>query len=288
MNLIISSIICLLSTLISFSQTSKNVISEYTYIAPTSLSLDQAKAIALQRAKIQVIADEFGTIISQTNHTQISNNRNNTEIDFQSIGLSDLRGEWVETFGKPEYDITYSDELLCIHVIVKGKIRQINEFYAPIKTKLLRNSTDLRFESTEFRNNDDFYLYLASPINGYLSVYLIDNCNNAFCLLPYARQQDGVYQIEANKEYIFFSKECSSLHDTTLVDEYVMTCNDVVEYNRIAVIFSENKFIKSADISISENLPRTLQLQDLNLWVAKARNHDLKMQYFEIPFTITP
>lgn len=273
---------------VAFSQTTKTVTTEYTYYAPESQSLDQAKAISLQRAKIQIIADEFGTIVSQTNFTTISNSGNQSTIDFQSIGMSDLRGEWIETIGEPTYKILYSDGLLCVNAKVTGTIRQINSDYTKLNTKLLRNSTDLKFESAEFRNKDDLFLYLSSPVNGFLLVYLIDNKDNAFCLLPYARQTEGIFEIEANKEYIFFSKKYSTLQDKTMVDEYIMTCDDNIEYNRIAIIFSENRFIKSADFGLSDKMPRTLPNKDFNSWLAKARNRDLKMQYYEIPFTIKP
>lgn len=202
--------------------------------------------------------------------------------------MSDLRGEWIGTIGEPTYKITYSDGLLCVHVKVKGTIRQLNSEFAKLTIKLLRNSTDIKFESYEFHNNDDLFLFLVSPINVYLLVYLIDNRDNAFCLLPYARQPEGIFEVEANKEYIFFSKKHSTLQDKTIVDEYIMTCEDNIEYNRIAIIYSENRFIKSADFAISENVPRTLPKKDLNVWLAKARNRDLKMQYYEIPFTIKP
>lgn len=275
-------------SVVAFSQTTKKVTAEYTYYAPESQALDQAKAISLQRAKIQIIADEFGTIVSQTNFTTISNSSDKSTIDFQSIGMSDLRGEWIETIGEPTYKIFYSDGLLCVNVKVKGSIRQINSAYAKLNTKLLRNSTDLKFESAEFHDQDDLFLYLSSPVNGFLLVYLIDNKNNAYCLLPYARQPEGVFEIEANKEYIFFSKKHSTLQDKTVVDEYIMTCDDNIEYNRIAIIFSENRFIKSADFGLSDKIPRTLPHKDLNSWLAKARNRDLKMQYYEIPFSLKP
>lgn len=278
----------ILFSVVAFSQITKKVTTEYTYYASESQSLDQAKEISLQRAKIQIIADEFGTIVSQTNFTTLSNSSDKSTIDFQLVGMSDLRGEWIETIGEPTYKIFYSDGLLCVNVKVKGTIRQISSDYAKLNTKLLRNSTDLKFESAEFHNKDDLFLYFASPVNGFLLVYLIDNKDNAFCLLPYARQPEGVFEVEANKEYIFFSKKNSTFQDKTIVDEYIMTCDDNIEYNRIAIIFSENRFIKSADFGTSENIPRTLPTKDLNIWISKTRCRDLKMQYYEIPFSIKP
>lgn len=275
-------------SLVVFSQTTKRVIAEYKYYAPETLSLEQAKQIALQRAQIQAIADEFGTTVSQTNYTNIRNSENESTVDFQSIGLSDLRGEWIETLQEPTYVISYSDGMQCVQVKVKGIIRRIDEDYARICTRILRNSPDIRFESSEFKNGDDLFLYFSSPVNGYLSVYLIDNKDNAFCLLPYARQSEGVFEVEANREYVFFNQDHTTLNDKTLVDEYIMTCNENTEYNRLAIVFSERKFIKSADTSLNDNLPRLLPVKEFNIWLAKARNKDVKMQYNELTFSIKP
>jgi len=41
-------------------------------------------------------------------------------------------------------------------------------------------------------------------VAGSLCVYLVDEDQNAFCLLPYANQQSGAQAIEANKDYVFF------------------------------------------------------------------------------------
>lgn len=270
------------------SQKLKKVESEYTYYAPESMSLEQAKQIALERAKIQVIADEYGTVVSLTNFTTVINNEGKSAIDLQSIGYSDLRGEWIETIGNPNYDISYSDGMQSVYVKVKGKIREIKSSYAQIRAKLLRNMPELRYESAEFHNNDDLFVYFLSPINGFLSIYLIDNSGTAFCLLPYARQSEGAFTIEANKEYILFNKSNVGLSDQSIIDEYIMTCGTNPESNKLAIIFSENPFIRSSDFGVSDRLPRQLNASDLNHWLAKSRACDTKMQYLEIPFIIKP
>lgn len=59
---------CLISISFSiccFSQQIKKVEGEYTYIVPENVDLEKAKHIALERLKIQLIADEFGTTVSQ-------------------------------------------------------------------------------------------------------------------------------------------------------------------------------------------------------------------------------
>lgn len=70
---------------------------EYTYIVPENVDLEKAKHIALERLKIQLIADEFGTTISQSNSTFVKNSNGESDVDFLSIGGSEVRGEWIET-----------------------------------------------------------------------------------------------------------------------------------------------------------------------------------------------
>ena len=71
-----------------------------------NISLEEAKRIALERAKIQAIADEFGTIVSQSNTTLVSNRNGESSSDFFSLGGSEVKGEWIETIGQPEYEIS--------------------------------------------------------------------------------------------------------------------------------------------------------------------------------------
>ena len=51
----------------------KTVEAEYIYYAPENVTIEEAKRIAIDRAKIQALADAFGTIVSQVNTTRIEN-----------------------------------------------------------------------------------------------------------------------------------------------------------------------------------------------------------------------
>lgn len=272
----------------AFSQTTKKVTTEYTYYAAETQSIQEAKRIALDRAKIQAIADEFGTSVSQTNYTITKIRNGKTTEDFQSIGFSDLRGEWIETIGEPHYEISYSEGMQIVKVNVKGIIRSISNSLPQLEVKLLRNKPEPRYESSEFRNNDDIYVSFRSPSDGHLAIYLLDNDDNAFCLLPYARQTNGVYNVVGNKEYIFFSKDKCNPSERNHVDEYTMTCDGQPEDSKIVVIFSDNLFTKSNDKNKSELSARQLSQKEFNTWMAKSRNSDTHMQVIEIQFKIIP
>lgn len=271
-------LLSVLFTLPVFSQKMKTVEGEYTYHAPENVTLEEAKRIALDRAKIQALADAFGTIVSQTNATHVQNRNGNSDIDFLSIGGSEVKGEWIETVGEPQYDISYEQGMLVVKVSVKGKAREIVSAQIDIKAKVLRNGTEDKFESDEFRDGDDLYLSFVSPVSGYLAVYLVDAEQKAYCLLPYRSQTDGIYKVEANRRYLFFNIKEAPPQERQYIDEYVMTCSRSSEYNQIYVIFSPQPFAKAADNASAETLPRELGLEDFQKWSTKCNIKDNNMQ----------
>lgn len=283
-------ILLLLSVLFTihvFSQKMKTVEGEYTYHAPENVTLEEAKRIALDRAKIQALADAFGTIVSQTNATYVQNRNGSSDIDFLSVGGSEVKGEWIETVGEPQYDISYEQGMLVVKVSVKGKVREIVSAQIDIKAKVLRNGTEDKFESDEFRDGDDLYLSFVSPVSGYLAVYLVDAEQKAYCLLPYRSQTDGIYKVEANRRYVFFNIKEAPPQERQFVDEYVMTCSRSSEYNQIYVIFSPQPFAKAADNDSAETLPRELRFDNFQEWLVKCRRIDTGMQIVSNNILIT-
>ena len=271
---------------VSYAQKVQKVTATYTYHAPENVSLEQAKATALDRAKIQAIADEFGTIVSQSNSTRIENRNGESAVDFLSIGGSDVRGEWIETIDEPKYEIAYEQGVLVVKVSVKGRIREIVSAGIDISARILRNGTEDRFESEEFRSGDDLYLSFISPVDGYLAVYLVDAEQRAYCLLPYRSQGDGIYKVAANRRYLFFNIKEAEAHERQYVDEYTMTCERSLEQNQIYVVFSPQPFAKAADNATAELLPRELGFKDFQKWLAKSRGKDINMQVTNLPLTI--
>lgn len=269
------------------AQKTKTVEGEYTYYAPENVTVEQARRTALDRAKIQAIADEFGTIVQQTNTTRIQNRDGESVSDFYSIGGSEVKGEWIETIGEPEYTISYESNMLVVTCRVKGKAREIVSAQIDIKALVLRNGTDDKFEDDDFKSGNDLYLSFVSPVKGYLAVYLIDDDNKAFCLLPYRSQTEGIYPIEANRRYVFFDIKSASPEERGYVDEYVMTCERSSEHNLIYIVFSPNPFAKAADNSSSDLLPRELSFDDFQKWLVKCRKHDKEMNLRRIPIEIT-
>lgn len=268
------------------AQRTEKVRAEYVYHAPENISLEEAKRIALERSKIQAIADEFGTIVSQSNTTLVSNRNGESSTDFFSLGGSEVKGEWIETIGQPEYKINYDQGMLVVKAIVSGRIREIVSAQIDIKAEVLCNGTDLKFARTDFKSGDDLYLYFQSPVDGYLAVYLLDEVSQmVYCLLPYKSSLEAVTPIEHDKPYVFFSAKHAG-DKAHLVDEYTMTCNGSVERNTIYVVFSPNEFAKANSNNVDELLPQELSFEEFQKWLVKGRNRDKEMSLVQKSITI--
>ena len=244
--------------------------------------MSAAKRHPLYQAKLNAIANEFGTIVAQTNLTRMETNGERSKMRFNSFGSSDVKGEWIETLGKPEYDVQLIDGAQVVTCRVKGKIREIVTSQADVKVKVLRNGREDRNEDDRFKDGDDLFMSFQTPLKGYLAVYLVDDNEQVQCLLPYLNQQSGIFQVEANRRYVLFSaKDDPQLY----VDEYTMNAERSEEYYQIYVIFSPNLFVKAVDVASEKvvkgndiaGYPRELSFEDFHKWLAKCRRHDKDM-----------
>ena len=145
-------LLMLLNFLFISAQKIEKVHGEYTYHVPDNVSLEEGKRTAIERAKIQALADAFGALVSQNNSTIVKNENGKSSVNFLSIGGSDVKGEWIETIGEPKLDIFYESNMLTIKVSIDGKVREIKNASIDIEAKLLRNGTEEKYESDEFRN----------------------------------------------------------------------------------------------------------------------------------------
>ena len=274
-------------SVVAFAQKEEKVTASYTYYVPENITLEEAKRTALDRAKFSAIADAFGTLVTQNNSTILSNQNGHSDSRFFSLGGSEVKGEWIETTSEPKYDIRYDGNMLVVSVTVVGRIREIASADIDVIAKILRNGTDERFESSEFRNGDDMYLYFKSPVDGYLTVYLLDEeMQKVYCLLPYRTSGNGAYRIKHDYPYILFSVKNELVHPS-MVDEYTMTCSREVEFNDIYIIFSPNPFAKANSNEANDDaLPRQLSFKDFQKWIKFLKTKDINSTIINKQLTI--
>lgn len=268
-------IVSFLFSLTLCAQQVKKVCGEYTYYAEANQSLNDAKHAALINARLQALANEFGTIVSQSNSQKESSVNGKEDSYFFSLSESEVKGEWIEDVGEPTYDVSFVQEMLVVKCKIYGRARQLSNDAVDFTATVLRNGTEAKYADVSFRNGDDMFLLFRSPVDGYVAAYLIDETPTAYCLLPYIGNSDGQQHVSHDKEYIFFSPGKSGKGDK--IDEFTLTCSKDIERNQVYVIFSPKPFTKALDSQKDEALPRQLGYEDFSKWLGTCRKRDSKM-----------
>lgn len=253
--------VCILGTLGVTAQKTKTVSGEYEFYAPETMSLDEAKRLALEQAKIVALSESFGTVVNQSNASVISNTDGDSNVKFRSLTGSDVKGEWIENIGDPVYSVSHGDHFTSVKCKVKGRAREISGARIQYEYQILRNGKDKRFQALDFRDGDDMYMYFRSPVDGYLSVYLLDEASQTvYSILPYKRMRGSSFEIEKDRDYVLFSIDEAPADIRDTVDEYQLTCEDDKEYNTVYILFSTDKLYRgngytSGDVEIPDNIP---------------------------------
>lgn len=287
--LVLSLLVCLFQASISYSQEVRIVSAVFTYYAPKSMSVDEAERNAIEGAKIKAIADEFGTEISQATSTLYSSNLNEEGMDhFFYLGSSDVRGEWIETIGKPVCDISFDDRNVVVRCEIKGKARESSSRKVELEVTPLRNAPNMNFSSREFYNGDQLFLFLKSPISGYVNIFLLnENEDKAYCLLPYKKSKNGAFFIESDHGYFLFSKE-KATKEMSDVDEYKLSSSDNREFNDLIVVFSPSEYNKPPlKLDKDAQIPRVTSISKFNEWLSKVRLKNSSISITSITLTIS-
>lgn len=262
----------------------KKVSGTYTYYGDPNMSVKEVRAAAIENARVQALAKEFGTIITQSTLQQEDLKNGKEQSSFMLLNAAEVKGEWLEDLKKPEI---LREELvngmLVVEAQVYGRARAISNDAIEFETLTLRNGTEKRFADTNFKEGDDLFLYFQAPADGYVAVFLVDEQQNTFCLLPYGGDNDGQQPVEYGKEYVFFSPQYQYDVAKSEIDEVTMTCDDErFERNQLYVIYSPNSFTKPVDkkgkqINKELQLPRQLSFKDFSQWMSKQCARDNKM-----------
>ena len=223
--------VVLIIPMMSSAQKMLTASGEYTYHLPQNMTIEQAKMIAVERTKTQIIADNFGTVMGVNNSTVVSNVNGESSVSFLSIGESEVKGEWIETIGEPRISVSYEQNLIVVSVRLKGTIREIKSVRVPFEVSILKNGIEDKFESSEFRDGDHLYISFETPINGYVAIYLYDQ-SGVSRLLPLKHQTEGSQLAESGKRLVFFSHKRSQYsvelnrNIESLYSEYTLFCNE--------------------------------------------------------------
>jgi hypothetical protein len=241
---------------------------------------EQAKINAFVAAKQKALEERFGLDVSKITNTLQINRNDGKEVKSSSnvfsVGEVAVRGEWIETISEQVLSQSYVNGFWVVKVRVDGRARNYSTEKADIQYTFLKDVDDMD-APVAFRDGSDLFLRFISPVAGQLCVYLVDETQNAYCLLPYMNNQTGSQRIDANKEYIFFSTK----YDND-ADEYTLNCERSLEHNAIYLVFSPNDFTKAVDKQGGKNfrdeqLPRELTCEALMKWLSRNQAKDPDM-----------
>lgn len=260
----------------------KEVSGSYTYYIPYNVARDKAEQIAFERARIQAIANVFGTVLTQHSRIDMRSSDGNENSDFWSSASSLVKGEWVSTIGEPTFTPLIENGNFAIRCEVKGYAREIKSPKADLDVRLLRNGTTDAYESSTFKSGDNCYLAFTTPVKGAIAVYLEDEGGNMFCMLPYYAQSATCTPVSPGVRHLFFT---SNEGDQ---EKYELRTDKEIERNLLYVVFSQNDFIKPIDKSNGKELSlKTLSAENFRNWLQKSRALDHTFQVVSIPITIT-
>lgn len=256
-----------------YGQKVVNAHGEYVYHAPENVTLEQARQTAIERARLDAIAKAFGTDVSQTNLVTVSTKGESSETSFNSMGGTEVKGEWISDTKEPEVSISYESGMLVVGAKVWGKIREKTKVDYELSVQLLCNGR----ESETFRNNDRMSVRFKSPVKGYLSIYLVDdNVHQAYCLLPYENEDGRARAIKNNETRILLSTE-DPIYPYR--EETILTTDRSIEYDRLVFVFSKNQFAMPLT-DMGDYLPE-LSMMDFEKWLQKNRVKDTEMTVVE-------
>lgn len=260
----------------------KEVNGTYTYYIPYNVARDKAEQIALERAMLQAIDKEFGNVLTQTTRMDMRSSAGGESLDFWSSAQSLVKGEWVETIGKPEFEAFIENGDFVVTCRVKGRAREIKRAQADLIAKLLHNGVTDDCETSTFLSGEECYLAFTTPVKGYLAVYMEDEQKNMNVMLPFYSETRTCTPVEPGIRHLFFTTNDGDK------EKYRLETDKAIERDIVYVVFSQNEFIKPIDKSTGRELSlKTLTSEDFHRWVNRTRALDETFQLVALPLTIT-
>ncbi|MDE6811543.1 MAG: DUF4384 domain-containing protein, partial [Muribaculaceae bacterium] len=218
----------------------KTVSGEGTWYDDGNRSRKECMRLALESARIDALAKNFGTIVTQdiVQSDKVVNGRETN--DFLALSSTEVKGEWISDDGQPEYEFSHdAEENLIVTCRVRGKARAITNEDVAFKALVLRNGERENNADTRFYDGDEMKILLNAASDGYVNVYLQTDEGTVYGLLPYPRDSKSEVRVKKDRDYLFFRAGDNEFGPS---DEFILPASDNKEYNRIFVLFSPSPF----------------------------------------------
>jgi len=267
----------------------------------SDMSKEEAMELARQQAMINAIDNAFGSYVEQDSDMFIEAGK----ADFKIIGHTLVKGDWLKTIiekfkeESKELKGERGKEIeIWINCKIKGMVREITKPQINLSFEPRSCLTDL-CRTYSFNSGAPMYLSFSSPVDGYLSIYIVEDDLMAYRLLPYQEMPDKYLHaipVKADMEYMFFASGESYNYfegfSYLMVDEIYLETSKEKEFLDLYVIFSAEKYKKpllraSENITNSYILPKKLEESQFREWLQDSRVYDSEFQYNRITLTVS-
>lgn len=264
------------------------------------MSKDELKDKLRHHAIINAIEREYGTYVTQESFVDVDDG--NTQ--FRIFGKTVIRGEWLKTTNEDFKEEIRKTKVgkrnrheLWMSLKIAGKVRELtqpeiefNYFTSNCRTEICKTGV--------FENGDPLYFHFNTPVDGFLSIYVVEN-DEAFRLLPYQNmpvKYKNAIPVVADQDYVFFSPygENDYFDDFSrhLIDELIMLTNKEEEYVSLYLVFSTEEFTKPSlmdpEINPEDNYdtPKSLKSEILTSWLESNRINNMNFYYKQLKLKI--
>lgn len=269
------------------AQGARTITGDYTFYGDRTHSPEACCEAALEGARIEALAREFGTILTSVIDVENRIDGDNEIQNAELLSRSEVKGEWLADEGEPQWEKRIdADGNYVVRCRIKGKARAISNSSTDFEVDVMRNSPDHRNSSSRFASGDDMYVSVKTPVDGYLSIYLVGENQDVYTLFPYYTSSNNDIRLRRGREYMLFD-QAKSPSELGQADELVLTTENDIERNRLYVVFSPNRYSLAVDTESGNYAPRQQSYKDFSRWLLKSRSHDEKMGVKVVRLTIT-
>ncbi len=259
-------------TLVAHAQRVVTISGEYRYVVPQDISLEKATQIAIDKARNEAIANEFGQVVIQSTNTAIHTSGSQSSVQTDSYASTESKAIWLSDTKAPKVDIIYENGVLVITASVCGKARELKTAAVELKMQVLNNG----IETELFKHNDKVAIGFKSPVKGYVALFVRDDADTVYCMMPYEGENGMAREVKRNEEYLFLSRQDPKY---PFKEETILTANKTIEFNTFILVFSSNTFSMPASEE-GEWVP-LLSAANFQKWLRKHRINDETMQTVE-------
>ena len=264
-------LISLVFSLLLFAQQETEVHGVVTMMMEDDITLANMKRKVIEGAKTEAVKMAFGTTVTKDVVMQTTVVDGVERSDFVERAQEGVRGRWLGETQPTQLSVNYDGESLFFTAEVWGKAREIVQAQTDLVMDVL-NRPVVSAKTTTFNSGDNIYIRFKAPSSGYLAVYLLE-AKQVSCLLPYKQMTQGIFAVEAGKEYILFNPET----DRNCLRPYRLTTNMSVETNELVLVFSPHLFYKANDNKGGVNQVNSLDNVSFNEWLLKSQEQDSEM-----------